>query len=207
MAFGQFNPERFWAKVNKTNTCWVWTAAKISGGYGQYRGQVAHRVAWKVLVGPIPDGLVLDHLCCNRACVNPAHLRVCTRGENVLAPHSVSHAAINQRKTHCPRAHPYDAANTAVWRGRRHCLICHEMHRAKQQAKRERRACQVSDDGCLAPAGVGVHGAGWADGDGWARSTCARCGDPVCGNCSRRTYRLGKPNVRWCNTCIETEIR
>lgn len=70
---------RFWSKVNKTDTCWLWTAYVNVDGYGQFaiKGKVvgAHRVAYKQLVGDIPDGLVLDHECHVRNCVNPEHLR------------------------------------------------------------------------------------------------------------------------------------
>jgi HNH endonuclease len=68
--------ERFWAKVNKDGDCWVWTGARSR--YGNFRlngaSRLSHRVAFEALVGPIPPGLELDHLCRNRYCVNPAHL-------------------------------------------------------------------------------------------------------------------------------------
>lgn len=74
---------------------------------------------------------------------------------------------------------------------------------------KERRVCTVCDDACTAPAGVGISGVGWADGDGWARGTCVHCGEPVCSQCSRRVRRIG---TRWfrqprrvCNICIEGE--
>jgi hypothetical protein len=142
MASLKFNPERFWAKVNKTDTCWLWTACKDIGGYGNYYNQRAHRVAYEVLVGPIPDGMVLDHLCCVRACVNPEHLRVCTHVENVLAPHSVSPTAINQRKTHCYRGHPYTEETLMVKPdGRRECRICRRMGEPERKRRIiERRA-------------------------------------------------------------------
>ena len=79
--------ERFWAKVDKTDGCWLWTASIHTTGYGQFRIQgrtvVAHREAYRMLVGPIPEGLDLDHKCRNRACVNPAHLRPATHKQNL----------------------------------------------------------------------------------------------------------------------------
>lgn len=80
--------ERFWSKVNKTETCWLWTAALDRHGYGVFgvakgRGSArAHRVAYELVNGPIPGSLPLDHLCRVRACVNPAHLEPVTVAEN-----------------------------------------------------------------------------------------------------------------------------
>lgn len=76
----------FWAKVNKTDGCWEWTAFKDRDGYGKFMSpglpQYAHRTAWHFLIGPIPAGMQLDHMCHNRGCVNPGHLRIVTNGEN-----------------------------------------------------------------------------------------------------------------------------
>lgn len=81
---------RFWPKVNKTDSCWLWTGAKTGAGYGMIRevghgGKMlmAHRVAYELLVGPIPEGLFLDHLCRTPLCVNPAHLEPVTCRENM----------------------------------------------------------------------------------------------------------------------------
>lgn len=81
-------PDRFWRKVQKTPGCWRWTGAIQSAGYGSIglgEGRVgsAHRVAYELLVGPIPPGLTIDHLCRNTWCVNPAHLEAVTHQENV----------------------------------------------------------------------------------------------------------------------------
>ena len=77
-------PERFWNKVNKTEGCWLWTAA-LSHGYGRFgKGGAAHRLAWEDRNGPIPEGLVLDHLCRVPRCVNPEHLEPVTHRENTL---------------------------------------------------------------------------------------------------------------------------
>lgn len=78
---------RFWLRVHKTDDCWLWTST-LRRGYGRFwiapgRFVPAHRFAYELLVGPIPEGLELDHLCRNPACVNPAHLDPVTHRENV----------------------------------------------------------------------------------------------------------------------------
>lgn len=78
--------DRFWAKVNKTDTCWLWEGSLHYKGYGQFlfngRTQKAHRAAYQMLVGPIPEGLSIDHICHVRNCVNPEHLRPVTNKQN-----------------------------------------------------------------------------------------------------------------------------
>ncbi len=73
--------EHFWIKVVKSSTCWDWVGAN-NKGYGIFRGQRAHRWAYEHTIGPIPDGLTIDHLCMNRSCVNPAHMEPVSRSEN-----------------------------------------------------------------------------------------------------------------------------
>jgi hypothetical protein len=96
-----------------------------TGQPNRYAGRVrqAHRFAWELLRGAIPDGLTLDHLCRNRRCVNPDHLEPVTAVENTMrgqAPH-----AINARKTHCLRGHAFDEENTYVRSdGARICRAC-----------------------------------------------------------------------------------
>jgi len=80
--------ERFWAKVDKSGDCWIWTAYVLPVGYGQFgirktKMALAHRYAYEDAIGPIPDGLDIDHMCHNRKCVNPAHLRAVTRKQNL----------------------------------------------------------------------------------------------------------------------------
>lgn len=74
------NEDRFWDKVQKTDGCWFWTACKIRG-YGQFsikhKPVSAHRFAYETMVGPIPSGMQIDHVCHNASCVNPAHMRLC----------------------------------------------------------------------------------------------------------------------------------
>jgi len=78
---------RFWSKVDAEGDCWEWTGARSDKGYGHMRRAdtivAAHRFAWELLVGPIPDGLEIDHLCRKRKCVNPDHLEPVTHSENM----------------------------------------------------------------------------------------------------------------------------
>lgn len=124
-------PQRFWTKVEFTDSCWLWTAGKSSFGYGYFarakaNGHVyAHRWAYEHLVGPVLEGLELDHLCRVPSCVNPNHLEPVTHQENVrrgLSPsllRSWRHAI-----THCPQGHAYDEANTILKHGCRSCRTC-----------------------------------------------------------------------------------
>lgn len=134
--------ERLWSKVQKTEGCWLWTASLNAYGYGQIRlpdGRVgrAHKVVYEELVGPVPDGLQLDHLCRNRACVNPAHLEPVTQRTNTLRGEGF--AARNATKRFCPVGHPYDEKNTYLdTKGRRRCRPCHAAR--ERSAARWRRA-------------------------------------------------------------------
>lgn len=84
---------RFWEKVNKTDTCWLWTASCGEYGYGQYgtggKNYRAHRYAYEMTYGKIPDDMVLDHLCRNVKCVNPSHLEVVDVRENTVRGNTV----------------------------------------------------------------------------------------------------------------------
>lgn len=124
--------------------CWFWMAAKNPHGYGvvkiRQRNYLAHRAVYEHFVGPIPQGLQLDHLCRNRACVRPEHLEPVTSRENTMRGEGVS--AKCARKTHCPRGHAYDEKNTRMYRGIRYCRACvphyGRINRARDVAREER---------------------------------------------------------------------
>lgn len=111
---------RFWTKVRLTPTCWLWTG-HTNHGYGHFwhgTGMVyAHRWAYERLIGPVPEGLQLDHLCRNRACVRPDHLEPVTGRENTLRGEGIT--AVFARATHCRHGHPL-----TVTGARRRCLTC-----------------------------------------------------------------------------------
>jgi hypothetical protein len=118
---------RFMARVDASGDCWLWTGGRA--GYMKYgalrvdgRMTYAHRVAYELFVGPIPEGLQLDHLCSVPHCVNPEHLEPVTARENVLRSRGLT--AQNARKTHCKYGHPFDERNTHRFRGRRYCRTC-----------------------------------------------------------------------------------
>lgn len=131
--------ERFWSMVEKTEACWLWMGAKQPEGYGRFgagkgRSPLAHRYAYEQLVGPIPDGLTIDHLCRNTSCVNPAHLEPVSREENAYRGNR------NVAKTHCDHGHEFTPANIYVPPKRpqvRECRTCRaESSRRYHQARK-----------------------------------------------------------------------
>jgi hypothetical protein len=137
-------PLRIVAKIEPepNSGCWLWTGATGNpGGYGNvgFQGSTrgAHRVVYELLVGPVPDGLVLDHLCRNRPCVNPDHLRPVTQLENVHAPGSLSPSALRAKITHCPAGHEYNEANTR--RSKRNERFCRACGRAAARRSKEKK--------------------------------------------------------------------
>lgn len=128
------------------NGCIIWPLRQTKNGYGHSnKGRssvVAHRLAYENQVGPIPDGLTLDHLCRNRLCVNPEHLEPVTQRENNLRGNSVS--GINHRKTQCKHGHPLRGDNLHIdAKGHRRCLDCRERRWRKTNVKKRLRKAGV----------------------------------------------------------------
>ena len=141
MALRQPVEPRFLAKVNKTETCWLWTAWIERNGYGRFwldgRQHGAHRVAYELYVGPIPEGLEIDHLCRVKHCVRPDHLEAVTASENIrrMAAHRVPYQALMEA---CRKGHPYDDENTIVTETGRQCRTCkRDSARASYERNRE----------------------------------------------------------------------
>ena len=136
-------PERFWSKCmpEPNSGCWLWLAASTRG-YGAYAYsgsddvRPAHRVTYETLVGAIPDGLVIDHLCRQPCCVNPSHMEPVTIGENVRRGDTRSNGSHNREKSACPSGHAYDQQNTYTRRnGGRGCIECRRDAVRKHRSK------------------------------------------------------------------------
>lgn len=131
--------ERSWRYIQRDdNGCWIWTGS-LRRGYGSIGGddgkrKFAHRALYEILVGPIPDGLKLDHLCRTLACVNPAHLEPVTQAENVRRG---KRGVLWEPKAHCRRGHEYTGANLIVTKqGSRMCRTCRRMLERERRAKK-----------------------------------------------------------------------
>ena len=124
----------FWGKVEKTNTCWLWKGTR-RGGYGRFRtddGLVeAHRFSYETAVGPILLGLIIDHLCRNRACVRPDHL------EPVTPKVNTNRGVKRSLQLSCKRGHPLAGSNLRIREDRNNGRECWECHRERVRQYRE----------------------------------------------------------------------
>lgn len=131
--------------IDPSSGCWQWTGARrgsptVLGYYGglQVDGRqlAVHRYVYELLVGPIPDGLQIDHLCRNPPCCNPDHLEAVTQRTNLLRGNGIS--AKNASRTHCAQGHEYTPENTVYRKGRgRWCRACNRMYCARAYARRK----------------------------------------------------------------------
>lgn len=134
--------QKFWAKVDTTGNCWLWTGCLNNMGYGQLTRRsagessrhLAHRFAYQELVGVIPEGMVLDHLCKVSACVNPSHLEPVTQAENIRRGN-----ACRATKTHCANGHEWADGNVYLFQRRggieKQCRTCRNQASRKSITK------------------------------------------------------------------------
>jgi hypothetical protein len=145
----------FWWRVEKTDTCWLWRGYLMVNGYGSFSAgpggsQLVHRTAYELLVGPIPDGMTIDHVkangCTSRACVKavpdkygPTHLEPVTNQENLRRGDGPT--GRKARQTHCMRGHIFDERNTLIRRnGTRRCRTCSRADSRRRKASRRSRS-------------------------------------------------------------------
>lgn len=138
---GKTPAERFLRQLEKIKCegCWEWRHSFTSAGYGKFRVDdrwlLSHRVSYEINVGPIPDGLQIDHKCRNRKCVNPAHMEPVTQRENILRGDSMVRPLLER----CRRGHELTGDNIATDRnGERRCLICRRASRRTANRNRKK---------------------------------------------------------------------
>jgi hypothetical protein len=145
--------DRFWhyVELSQGTDCWLWRGGLNGAGYGVFasgsrtdgslRSVMAHRYAYELLVGPIPDGLYPDHLCRIPACVRPTHIELVTPQVNTLR--GIGPSAVNARKTVCSNGHAFTPENT--WhdpkRNTRHCRAC-----ARERSRRRRALARTGPE-------------------------------------------------------------
>lgn len=146
----------FWENIEvRESGCWQWVGAEYPNGYGHFVvsnkpriSTTPHRWSYERIVGRVPSGLDLDHLCRNRLCANPAHLEPVTRAENLRRSPIMGRA--NSRKTHCPAGHEYAGENLYVVAGRRQCVACKNEKRRRawlDPVKADRMRAQAAAQG------------------------------------------------------------
>lgn len=142
--FGDF----MFSRIDRSTACWVWIGSRDIAGYGragfEFAGRkawLAHRLMWTAFNGPIPEGLDLDHLCRNKACVNPDHLEPVTRSENIRRG-AGNHKTQAVRPAFCPAGHRYDRGDLRTEplgpgqrRSRRWCRDCNRIRKAQRDGR------------------------------------------------------------------------
>lgn len=132
--------EQFWAKIERGDGCWTWLASVSPWGYGRspFPGRsgrlvMAHRIAWELTNGPIPDGLIVCHHCDNPRCCRPDHMFLGTDKDNAMdAARKGRMGSANRKRTHCKLGHPFDYLSPD---GRRGCLTCRRRQAAECRAR------------------------------------------------------------------------
>lgn len=119
-----------WVKIDPETGCWNWQGGSTNDGYGllgsgRDKNRLAHRRSYGMFIGPIPEGLQIDHLCKRRSCCNPAHLEAVTTRENMR----------RITKTHCKRGHPLSGDNLKLVKKGRSCRACGLMHARAFEAR------------------------------------------------------------------------
>jgi len=151
--FDDVTKKLFWSKVDKSagvDGCWPWTGYVTTKGYGLQRiagkYKAVHRVIYQIVNGPLDDSLVMDHLCRNRRCCNPAHLEPVTSQENTLR--GVGITAVNAKRTHCKNGHQFTPENTHFYKtpqGGRHCKKCNSLNMISYRAKKRAAKLNAAD--------------------------------------------------------------
>ena len=141
----EFDHARFLSKisVSQDTDCWNFTGFDLSNGYAGFsinsRTYLAHRISYSIFKEKLVQGMYIDHICRNKKCCNPEHLRQVTPKINATE-NSFSVAVIALSKTHCPKGHAYDEKNTLITKlGRRKCKACQAIHWQNYKHRRKPR--------------------------------------------------------------------